>query len=267
MIVGQVVGQMAAEAIASDWVRDERRKQNAVVLAVILACLLVAFFPRNERGLFLFPTRSSLIATIGAPVQTSLRSAIFGQPSQRSLAQQLRQRPGVAPIVEPDLTPLLLDDPWRDSLLADNPIQPGTLELPGLAELIGPQPPNGTPPGTRYLGDVGQYVIAGVPEPGTWAMMILGIGAVAYRMRAIRRRDRKRRAHERWRRSLVPVPDHGPTLVFRPAMPPRGRPPRGAMASLIGPWSATHCRNIGGFGPGADHLAHRPAPAREQQRH
>jgi len=263
---------MASKAIPSDWVRNERRRQNAAVLVIILSCLVVAFFPRNERGLFTFPGFSISAGMIAAPVQTDLRSPIFGTrpnfgkgPTSRVLPE-MRSRPVFASLFGPDVAPLLLDDPWRDGLLTDNPLQ-FDLQLPDPADLIGPTVgPQVPPTGPRYPGQIGEFrFMGGVPEPGTWAMMILGIGAVAYRLRAVRGKALRLRAHARWRRNLVPA--SGPIFNFAPApafvAPAFKAPERDDMASVMDFLGGARCRNIGGFGMGANQLAYCPAPARK----
>jgi hypothetical protein len=244
----------------ADWVDAERRKQNAVLLALMLACLLVAIFPRNERRLFAFNGERDAAATIAPPVQTRLRAGIWDQPmrsrgNDNSPVLQV-PREFIQPTVEPSPEWIPLVDPWRDGLMNNEPLQfDNGWQLPGLADLTGPDRgkikiPNGGP---RFFGYIPNFGIGGVPEPGTWAMMILGVSAVAYRVRRVRSLMRRRRGRERWRRSLVPTAD-------RPA-------PRRAMSSAVISW-ASHARpgRRSGFLLGLHDLVNLAPSACEEQR-
>ncbi|MBO9576993.1 MAG: PEP-CTERM sorting domain-containing protein [Sphingobium sp.] len=196
---------MSSAATTADWVRAERRKQNAVILAVIVACLLVAFFPRNERRLFTFPGQASFIETITAPFQTRLRddglSGLKRKPKDRSEM--------VLPLSQPPLDNfIVLPDPWLGQILPSSPTEfDYKLPNPDLPPVEVKQPdhllaynfrPNhfGPPP----------VFLSGVPEPGTWLMLIAGIGFLTWGMRMERRNLRRRRWQKRWRQHLVPAP-------------------------------------------------------------
>jgi hypothetical protein len=252
---------MASAAKTADWVSAERRKQNAVLLALLIACLLVAVFPRNERRLFAFNGERGTSATIAPPVQTRLRAGIFGQPaSRRADNSPVLQVPPefTKPMLEPIPEWIQSDDPWRRGL-GGEPLQFGNDgQLPGLADLTGSERPKGkAPDGPRFFGYIPKFVAGGVPEPGTWAMMIMGVGAVAYRSRAAHSHARRRRGHERWRRSLVPP---APERAYVPQ-------PRLAISSVAGPWGL-HA-GVGSSAPlglGLHDPVNLASSAREEQR-
>ncbi|GEM_PF-1104365 len=192
----------------ADWVRAERRKQNAAVLAVIIACLLVAFFPRNERRLFTFPGETGFFQTITAPLQTHLRQSVFDGLSGLDKVRPRGERPGpagrferVLPLSEPliEFPPLigphlpLMGEPMRFDF-----------DLPGPDPQVPPGFFNPPPPAPWFNGP--PPVSGAVPEPATWVMMIGGIALFVGRIRFLRYRARKRRRHRRWRQGLVPAP-------------------------------------------------------------
>ena len=197
---------MASAAMTTaDWVQAERRKQNAVILVVILACLIVAFFPRNERRLFTWPGAGSLLETISAPFQTRLRDdGLSGVARKKPKPERTEV---VLPLSQPQIEGFtMLPDPMLDSLMGSTP-QQFDFPLPNIKPDEIPQPehlltnnfrPHHFGPPPVYLG--------GVPEPGTWALLILGIGFVMWRIREVRRQARRKRWRERWRRGLVPAP-------------------------------------------------------------
>lgn len=253
---------MASAAKTADWVSAERRKQNAVLLTLLIACLLVAIFPRNERRLFAFDDDRNISATISPPVQTLLRAAIFGQPASRGDENSpILQVPPefTQPVPEPSPEWMQLDDPWRQGLGGD-PLQfDNGGQLPGLADMTGPEQPKGKVPNGPgffgYIPYIPNFVGGGVPEPGTWAMMIMGVGAIAYRARAAHSHARRRRGHERWRRSLVP-PTLEPTYVPQPRI---------AISSAAGR-RGLHAGRSGTLGFGSYNPKDRAPPAREEQR-
>lgn len=194
---------MSSAAATADWVRTERRKQNAVILLVILACLLVAFFPRNERRLFAFPGERGMMETIAAPFQTRLREGIFSTTKKPAPARHEM----VLPLSLPPLEDFMVfPDPWLGQLLSGspmafdyklpNPVIPEVTD--GFDHLLGHQ--------FRPNHFASPIFLAGVPEPGTWAMLIAGIGFITWQIRAVRLRALKRRGHMRWRRMLLPPP-------------------------------------------------------------
>ena len=194
-----------ASAATADWVQAERRKQNAVVIAVILACLLVAFFPRNERRLFTWPGEASLLETIAAPFQTRLRDDGLSGVARK------KPKPGRIEMVLPLSQPMIdgftiLPDPSLNNLMGGGP-QIFDIALPDAAPQLIEQPEHLLAHNFRptHVGP-GPIFLSGVPEPGTWAMLIIGIGCVMWHMRNVRRLARKKRWQKRWRRGLVPVP-------------------------------------------------------------
>lgn len=200
-----------------------------MVFAVIVACLLVAFFPRNERRLFTWPLAHSIGATISAPVQTRLRSGIFDPLFPAGQGDgDLRGKPKPEDKInffKPEDNDPLLEALGPEALPSiDDPLTFG-FPMPGLDFMPDPQASSfsgpggflGIPPalfgggGSGCTGNCGGNPppappIGSVPEIGTWAMMIFGIGAVGGCMRIARRRAQKRRAHRRWRQGLLPKP-------------------------------------------------------------
>ena len=198
---------MTSAATTAEWVQAEHRKQNAVIIAVIVACLLVAFFPRNERRLFTWPGEAGIIETISAPFQTRLRDDGLSGLSTKKKPQQPERIEMVLPLSEPMLDGYtVLPDPFTGQMLGGAP-QAFDFELPNRVPDFIDQPdhlltynfrPHNFGPPPVFLG--------GVPEPGTWAMLIAGIGFVMWRIRVARREVRRKRWQKRWRRGLVPVP-------------------------------------------------------------
>jgi hypothetical protein len=198
---------MSATADSADWVRTESRRQNTVVLVVIVACLLVAFFPRNERRLFTFEGEGGVIATITAPFQTQLRQAIFGpyQPEGERRQQQAKAPERfemVLPLSEPMVEFPPVEDDWKSGFFNE----PLAFDIkPPAPEFMGDQ-------GLKFFGDPFRPVhyppsgpvFGAVPEPGTWAMLIIGFGFIMWRIRASRLRAVRRRQYLRWRQDLVP---------------------------------------------------------------
>lgn len=233
---------MTSAVATADWVSAERRKQNAVLLLLLIAGLLIAVFPRNERRLFAFDGERGASATIAPPIQTTRRAGIWDQPfasrgNDNSPVLQV-PREFITPVFEPDPDWVRIDDPWRDGLGGEPLVFDNDGPLPGLADLTGPE--NGrnkpkVPDGPRFFGYIPGFGAGGVPEPGTWAMMIIGVGAVAWRLRAVRRLARRHRGRERWRQGLVP------RAPYRPM-------PRLAISSAGGPWWAHGGASGGGLG-------------------
>lgn len=250
----------------ADWVSAERRKQDAVLLLLLIVCLLVAIFPRNERRLFAFDGERRGSATIAPPVQTGLRAGVWDQPfasrgNDNSPVLQV-PREFVKPTLEPNPDWVRIDDPWRDGLNGGEPLRfDNDGPLPGLADLTGPEKGRSkprVPDGPRFFGYVPGFVAGGVPEPGTWAMMILGVGAVAWRLRAVRRLARRQRGHARWRQGLVP------RAPYRP-MP---RLAISSAAGLRGPHGGgSGCCGLGLFAHDALDLAPPPGEEQGDERH
>lgn len=187
----QIVGLMQARADPLYWVRQERRTQNAIFLLLLLLCLLFAFAQRNERRLFVFPGRPAVAMTMAAPVPTSLRSA-FSRVLGRAIGP-----------VPPPPPPISFDrgsDAWRDRLLMEpnGPlVSHEALALPEPGKMM-PQPSGPRHPIAFYFPPtvIGPPPIfgPGVPEPSSWLLMVLGIGAVGIRLRLGKRSGAMSRA-------------------------------------------------------------------------
>ncbi len=65
--------------------------------------------------------------------------------------------------------------------------RPPTASLPTFDVDPGDGPPDTDDPGSHDLGDPVLTPTGGVPEPATWAMMILGLGGVGATLRRRRR--------------------------------------------------------------------------------
>lgn len=194
---------MSSAATTADWVKTERRKQNAVILAVVLACLLVAFFPRNERRLFTFPGEIGFIDTITAPFQTRLRDD--------GLSGLARKKPKgryemVLPLSQPPFDDfIVLPDPWLGQILPSSPVEIDYKINPEAPPIEQPEHLLAFNFRPQHFGPPPVF-LSGVPEPGTWLMLIAGIGFLTWRMRVERRNARRRRWQRRWRAGLVPAP-------------------------------------------------------------
>lgn len=189
---------MATRGETPHWVKQERRKEELVYMVLALLLLLLAAAPRNERRLFVFPRSPGPAETINAPDQTGLRDAIFAffddKPEHR----------------KKDREPVFPDrgiDPWRDLLWEGG--MPVGVDVAMVNDEIPAPPEEGQPPAKkkRRPGGILAFLFPSnqaygvplsiarpVPEPASWLLMMLGVGAMGLNLRAVRRRQLAARA-------------------------------------------------------------------------
>ena len=178
------------------FVTREKRKQLALVSLVVLSSAIIAFAPRNERRLFTVPDEPRAFMVMEAPVETNLRSPIWGRVFSKgsSFGERRPRRPGalrprgVAPQPETAALPsAFFAEPVPDELTVEDLGQPFDIvvdpivtDLPDFEPFVPRQPPGpGGPLGFVKL----PVTVSGVPEPTSWALMIAGFAMVGHMLR------------------------------------------------------------------------------------
>ena len=178
------------------FVTQEKRKQLALVSLVVLSSAIIAFAPRNERRLFTVPDAPMAFMVMEAPVETDLRSLIWGRVFGKgsSFGERRPRRPGalrprgMAPQPETPAVPsAFFAEPVPDDLTVEDLGQPFDIVLdPIVTDLpdFAPFTPR-TPPGPGLPLDFASVprVVSGVPEPTSWVLMISGFAMVGHTLR------------------------------------------------------------------------------------
>lgn len=182
--------------------RFERSGFASAAVATCVILFLVGIAPRNERALFLkddsqLPAKAltAVVAPLDAvrsQVEKSLlrgAGALTGSRSSRSgdsstNAGRPRFVASNTPVIPGAISSLLSNagtpGAGPGATAADTPPPSGTTPAPtgGQAPTSTPQTTPGTPTSPPGLPAPAAGVIAAIPEPSTWAMMLLGFFAV-----------------------------------------------------------------------------------------
>ena len=157
--------------------------EAAVNQAKSLADLLEGRSPgeRTQGQLIKTKHRHALAKMRGAP-RPRTHEAIEPKVAMVDLAKLLESPASVPPVAEapPSLSPVDVTPPSIGTILVP---PPGELP-PGSPP--GGSPPGGSPPGSTPPGTPPQVIVpvpSAVPEPGTWATMLIGFALVGWRMR------------------------------------------------------------------------------------
>ncbi|MBN8829430.1 MAG: PEPxxWA-CTERM sorting domain-containing protein [Sphingomonadales bacterium] len=194
---------MNTTSLAS-WAYWEKNKYRALVALAVVACGAVAATASNERRMFAFPAQAIAFTAspewerlvVSYPVTAYLRDgctpeldgtrASFERAVDKADCGEGRMR-------EP--APLASDpEPSAFFAMPDVPMLIDEIGLPQVPELTPPSQRmqllgrGGGPAPTRVASLTPPILVSGVPEPGSWLLMILGFGGAG----ALLRRSRMR---------------------------------------------------------------------------
>jgi hypothetical protein len=196
-----------SNSVAS-WAYWEKNKYRAFVALAIFASGAIAAAPSNERRMFAFPAEPMVFSAVpqpqpvarfgpvaayladGCEPELERAEASFERVIEEADCGEGRKRePAPAFVPEPEPEP----EPAAFFAMPDVPILIDEIEIPQIPEL--------TPPAQRiaFLSRGGLsapsrsaslappiLVVPGVPEPGSWLLMILGLGCAGALLRRSR---------------------------------------------------------------------------------